>query len=91
MDEVILRTVVIQFDGRVLEMFRPVTAEPIRQHVALMDEPKIGTPGSRGRSWVTILGHRFGVDADELPSLRPLLDKVTAAVLAARADRPQSP
>ena len=91
MDEVILRTAVIQFDGRVLEMFNPLSYEPARQHVALMDEPKIGMPGSRGRSPVTILGRRFGVDADEMPALRLLLDKVTAAVRAARADRPQSP
>jgi hypothetical protein len=28
------------------------------------------------------------VDSDEMPLLRPLLDKITAAVRAARADRP---
>ena len=92
MDEVILRTVVIQFDGRVVEVFRPLSKETFRQHVAFMNEPKIGRPDSRGRTQVTIvIEYRIGVDADEMPRLRPLLDKITAAVRAAKADAPQSP
>jgi hypothetical protein len=72
MDEVILRTIVIQFDGRVAEVFRPLSRETYRQHVALMDEPKIGKPDSRGRTPVTVLlEYRVGVDADEMPRLRP--------------------
>jgi hypothetical protein len=90
MDEVILRAVVIQFDGRVVEVFRPLENETSRQHVALMNEPKIGQPNSRGRTPVTVTREqRFGVDADEMPRLRPLLDKITAAVRAARAEAPQ--
>jgi hypothetical protein len=92
MDEVILRTIVIQFDGRVVEVFRPLSKEAFRQHVALMNEPKIGRPDSRGRTPVTVvLEHRFVVDADEMPRLRPLLDKITAAVRAAKAETPRSP
>jgi hypothetical protein len=91
MDEVILRTIVIQFDGRVVEVFRPLKTETLRQHVALMNEPKVGQPNSRGRTHVTvILEDRFGVDADEMPRLRPLLDKITAAVRAAKAETPPS-
>jgi hypothetical protein len=41
-DEVILRTIVIQFDGRVVEVFGN-SAEAMRGHVALMREPKIGS------------------------------------------------
>jgi hypothetical protein len=92
MNEVILRTMVIQFDGRVVEAFRPLTSEPLRLHVALMNEPKVGTPDSRGRTPVTVIpGHRFGVDADEMPRLRPLLDKITAAIRDAKAETPHSP
>jgi hypothetical protein len=91
MDEVILRTIVIQFDGRVVEVFRPLSTETSRQHVALMNEPKIGQPDSRGRTRVTVLPEqRFGVEAGEMPRLRPLLDKITAAVRAAKAETPQS-
>ncbi|HEY6495173.1 MAG TPA: hypothetical protein VIZ43_18000 [Trebonia sp.] len=86
MDEVILRTIVVQFDGRVVEVFGN-SAEAMRGHVALMREPKVGRPDSRGRSEVHIHGCRFGVDADELPQLLPLLDKIAAAVRAAQGDR----
>ena len=84
-DELILRTIVIQFDGRVVEVFG-ASVEAMRGHVALMREPKIGKPDSRGRSEI-VLGCRFGVDADELPKLLPLVDKVTAAVRAAQGER----
>jgi hypothetical protein len=83
-DEVILRTIVIQFDGRVVEVFG-TSFDTVRDHVALMREPKIGKPDYRGRSEV-VLGTRFGVDPDELPKLLPLLDKITAAVRAAQGD-----
>jgi hypothetical protein len=86
-DELILRTIVIQFDGRVVEVFGAPTAEAVRQHVALMREPKVGKPDYRGRCEI-FLGCRFGVDDDEMPKLRPLLDKITAAIHAAQAGRP---
>jgi hypothetical protein len=88
-DEVILRTVVIQFDGRVVEVFG-VSVEATRKHVALMGEPKIGKPDHRSRSDI-FLGCHFGVDADEMPKLLPLLDKITAAVRAAKAERTGQP
>jgi hypothetical protein len=87
-DEVILRTIVIQFDGRVVEVFG-TSFDTVRDHVALMREPEIGKPDYRGRSEV-VLGCRFGVDEDELPKLLPLLDKITAAVRAVQGDS-QSP
>ena len=86
MEEVILRTIVIQFDGRVVEVFGN-SAEAMRGHVALMREPTIGKPDYRGRSEIHVHGCRFGVDADELPKLLPLLDKITAAVRAAQSER----
>lgn len=68
-------------------MFRPLSRETFRQHVSLMNEPKIGKPDSRGRTPVTVLlEYRVGVDADEMPRLRPLLDKITATVRAARSE-----
>jgi hypothetical protein len=36
---------------------------------------------------IHVHGCRFGVDADELPKLLPLLDKITAAVRAAQSER----
>ena len=84
-DEVILRTVVIQFDGRVVEVFG-VSAEAMREHVALMPEPKISKPNYRGRYDIS-LGCHFAVDPDEMTKLRPLLDKITAAVRAAQSER----
>ena len=84
-DEVILRTIVIQFDGRVVEVFG-TAHDAVREHVALMREPKVGKPGYRGRSEI-VLGCRFFVDADELPKLLPLLEKITAAVRAAQGER----
>lgn len=86
MDELILRTIVIQFDGRVVEVFGN-SAEAMRGHVALMQEPKIGKPDYRGRSEIHVHGCRFGVDADELAEVLPFLDKITAAIRAARSER----
>jgi hypothetical protein len=40
-DEVVLRTLVIQFDGRVAEVFGIQSGDVVRQHVALMKEPEI--------------------------------------------------
>lgn len=84
MEEVILRTVAIQFDGRVVEVF--TVHYSVRVHVALMPKPEIGKPNRRGRTKIG-LGTSFGVDADEMPKLRPLLDKITAAILTAQAER----
>ncbi len=83
MDELILRTIVIQFDGRVVEVFG-TAVEARRSHVAQIREPRVGKPDHRGRSEIILDPCRFGVDADELPKLLPLLDKITAAVRAAR-------
>jgi hypothetical protein len=85
-DELILRTIVIQFDGRVVEVFGN-SVEAMRGHVALMREPKIGKPDYRGRTEIYLHGCRFGVDADELRELLPLLDKVTAAVRTAQGEK----
>jgi hypothetical protein len=85
-DELVLRTIVIQFDGRVVEVFGTST-EAMRGHVALMREPKISEPDHRGRSEINVHGCRFRVDADELPALVQLLDKITAAVRAAQGEK----
>ena len=78
MDELILRTVVLQFDGRVVEVFGG--GYVARQHVALGKEPEIQAPNHKGRSLVTVAGSNFGVDADELPALKPFLEKIGEAV-----------
>jgi hypothetical protein len=85
MDEVILRRIVVQFDGRVVEVFGASSGEAVRGHVALLPEPKIGKPDYRGRPEV-VLACRFHVYPDELPKLRPLLDRITAAIRAAHGD-----
>jgi hypothetical protein len=92
MDEFILRAttpvnthIVIQFDGRVVEVFGPW--DPIRGHVARMGwTPTIDKPDKRGRCLVRLWGASFGIDADEATRLRPLLDKITAAIRAAQAE-----
>ena len=84
MDEVILRTLVIQFDGRVVEVFGSQSGDVVRQHVALMSEPEIQPPNRKGRSQIKVAGTLFGVDADELPGLRPVLDKIGEAVRIAK-------
>jgi hypothetical protein len=88
-DELILRTIVIRFDGRVVEVFGN-SSEAMRGHVALMREPKVRKPDQRGRCEVYLHNCRFGVDADELPELLPLLDKITAAVRVAQSGAAQS-
>jgi len=86
-DELILRTVVLQFDGRVVEVFGSSSGEGARRHVALQKEPEIQAPNRKGRSLVTVAGTTFGVDADELAQLKPLLDKIGEAVRIAK-DQP---
>jgi hypothetical protein len=85
-DEVILRDVVIQFDGRVVEVCGSSSGS-LRHHVALLKEPQVRAPDRKGRSLVTLAGTMFGVDADELPRLTPFLEKVREAVRIA-SDRP---
>ena len=88
MDEIILRTVVLQFDGRVVEIFRAPSSELVRRHhVAQLKEPQVKEPNRKGRSMVTVAGVSFGVDADELAELKPLLDKISEAVRVAK-DQP---
>lgn len=86
MDELILRTVVIQFDGRVVEVFG-TAVEARRGHVAQIREPRVGKPDHCGRSEIVLDPCRFGVDADELPELLPLLDKIAAAVRTAQVGK----
>jgi hypothetical protein len=82
-DEVVLRTLVIQFDGRVVEVFGSQN-DSARRHVALMKEPEVRAPNRKGRSTVKVAGVLFDVDADELLGLRPLLDKIDEAVRIAK-------
>jgi hypothetical protein len=83
-DELILRTRVIQFDGRVVEIFGSSTGDVIRCHVALRKEPQIHAPDRKGRRLVTIGSTGFGVDPDKLQRLEPLLSKIAGAVRTAR-------
>jgi hypothetical protein len=85
-DEVILRDVVIQFDGRVVEVFG--SAGGLRHHVALLKEPQIQAPNRKGRIVVTVAGTMFGIEADELPRLTPLLDKIGEAMRIANDQPP---
>jgi len=82
-DELILRTLVFQFDGRVVEIFGGPNGDVIRYHVALLKEPQVGPPNRKGRSLVTIGSSTFSIDADEMHRLRPLLDKISEAARAA--------
>jgi len=82
-DELILRTMVIQFDGRVVEFFRPITGEAMRYHVALIQPPEVSGRDRKERTRVSIGGYSFFVGADEWKRLAPLLDKIRAAVVEA--------
>jgi len=83
-DELILRTLVLQFDGRVVEIFGGPNNDVIRYHVALLKEPQAGPPSRKGRSMVTIGSSSFYIDDDEMRLLRPFLDKLAEAIRAAR-------
>ena len=83
-DELILRTLVIQFDGRVVEVFGSQSGDVVRQHVALLKEPEIEAPNRKGRSLVKIASTTFGVDADELPAVKAFLGKISEAVRIAK-------
>jgi hypothetical protein len=84
MEELVLRTVVIQFDGRVVEVFGSPSGDVVRQHVALLKEPEIQAPSRKGRSAVKVAGASFGVDTDELRELEPFLEKIRDAVRIAK-------
>lgn len=86
MDELILRAVAIQFDGRVVEIFR--ASDSTRVHLAFMKEPEISPPNRKGRSMVTLGNTAFSVDSDEIVPLRLLLDQITGAIRVAAANRP---
>jgi hypothetical protein len=45
--ELILRTLVFQFDGRVVEIVGGPNNDVIRYHVALLKEPQIGEPNRK--------------------------------------------
>ena len=83
-EELVLRTMVLQFDGRVMEIFGAQNNEVIRHHVAVMKEPQVSTPNRKGRSMVNFGGSGFYIDEDEMRLLRPFLDKITEAIRAAR-------
>jgi hypothetical protein len=87
-EELVLRTVVIQFDGRVVEVFGGRSNEVVRAHVALMKEPEVLEPGRKGRRLVSVAGATIGVDDDEFGLLAPLLERITGAVRAARNAAP---
>jgi hypothetical protein len=87
-EELILRTVVIQFGGRVVEVFGDRSNEVVRAHVALMKEPEILGPSRKGRRLVSVGAITIGVDDDEWARLTPLLDRIRAAVRAARNAAP---
>jgi hypothetical protein len=82
--ELILRTVVIQFDGTVVEVFGAPVGETVRHHVALLAEPSVGEPNRRGRVPVSIGRAQLNVDPDEMGQLAPLLDEIRAGIRAAR-------
>ena len=87
-DELILRTIGIQFDGRVVETFSSSTSDPMRLHVAFMKEPEIAPPNRNGRSLVKVGSTAFYIDADEIVPLRLILDRITGAIRASAAARP---
>ncbi|HET7014072.1 MAG TPA: hypothetical protein VFI65_09180 [Streptosporangiaceae bacterium] len=87
MDELILRSYVILFDGRIVEIFRNPAADAWRQHIAFMKEPEFLGSDRKGRTLVKVDGGLLRVDADEMVLLRPFLDKITAAIRAASANR----
>lgn len=74
---------VIQFDGRVVEFFRPASGEAMRYHVALIQPPEVSGRDRKERTRVSIGGYSFTVGADEWKRLGPMLDKIRAAVLEA--------
>ncbi len=86
-DELILRTLVIQFDGRVVEIFHAPAVETSRDHVAFMKEPEILPPDKKGRSTIKINNTLFKVDPDEMVPLRPFLEKIALAIRAEAAKR----
>jgi hypothetical protein len=84
-EELILRTVVIQFDGRVVEVFGNHSNEVMRAHVALMKEPQIAVgPNRKGRRLVSVGATSIGVDEDEWERLAPLIERIREAVQEAR-------
>ena len=87
-EEPILRTVVIQFDGRVAGVFGDHSNEVVRAHVALMKEPQILGPNRKGRRLVSAGATSIGVDEDEWARRTPLLDRIRAAIRAARNAAP---
>jgi len=86
-NELILRDVVIQFDGRVVEVFGSLGGS-LRHHVALLKEPQVRAPDRKGRVQVTVAGTMFGVDADELQRLTPFLEKIREAMRIANDQPP---
>jgi hypothetical protein len=84
-EELVLRTLVLQFEGRVVEIFGNPNNDVVRLHVALLPEPQVSGPNRKGRSLVTIgSNNSYSIDEDEMQLLRPFLDKISEAVRAAR-------
>ena len=82
-EELILRTVVIQFGGRVVEVSGDHSNEVVRAHVALMKEPQILGPNRKRRRLVSVGATTIGVDEDEWARRTPLLDTIREAIRAA--------
>lgn len=80
--------VVIQFDGRVVEVFGDHSNEVVRAQVALMKEPQILGPNRKGRRLVSVGATTIGVDDDEWARRTPLLDTIREAIRAARNAAP---
>lgn len=80
-----MRTFVVQFDGRVVEIFG--SGDVARYHVALMGEPQIREPNRKGRRIVEVGASHMGVDQDEMARLEPLLDKIRDTIRIAK-DKP---
>jgi len=79
---------VIQFDGRVVEVFGDRSNEVVRAHVALRKEPEILGPNQKGRRLISVGAITIGVDDDEWARRTPLLDRIRAAVRGARNAAP---
>jgi len=86
-DELILRAIVIQFDGQVVEVFGATSGDGARYHVAFLREPDIGKSDYKGRTRVVIGNSSFSVGADEVPRLMRLIAKISEAIRAAKRQR----
>ena len=78
----------IQFDGRVVEVFGDHSNEVVRAHVALMKGTADPRANRKGRRLVSVGATSIGVDDDEWARLTPLLDRIREAIRTARNAAP---